>query len=193
MEPVLQVALDLMHKKRALEIATEAIEGGADWIEAGTPLIKSEGSDVIRELKKAFPGHTLIADMKTMDVGSAEVEIAAKAGADIVSVLGLADDSTIEEAVLSARQYGSKIMVDLIGVKDRVARAKEAEKLGASYICLHVGIDQQMKGESSPIEKDRSQHISADCSCRRYHAAHCPSSLGCWSFHHYCWWQSYQS
>ena len=87
-----------------------------------------------------------------MDVGSAEVEIAAKAGADIVSVLGLADDSTIEEAVLSARQYGSKIMVDLIGVKDRVARAKEAEKLGASYICLHVGIDQQMKGESSPIE-----------------------------------------
>ena len=42
MEPVLQVALDFMHKKRALEIAAEAVKGGADWIEAGTPLIKSE-------------------------------------------------------------------------------------------------------------------------------------------------------
>lgn len=152
MEPVLQVALDLMHKKRALEIAAEAVEGGADWIEAGTPLIKSEGSDVIRELKKTFSGYKIIADMKTMDVGSAEVEIAAKAGADIISVLGLADDSTIEEAVLSARQYGASIMVDLIGMKNRIERAKEVEKLGAAYICLHVGIDQQMKGEGSPVE-----------------------------------------
>lgn len=152
MEPVLQVALDFMHKNRALEIAAEAVKGGADWIEAGTPLIKSEGSDVIRELKKAFPGHTIIADMKTMDVGAAEVEIASKAGADIISILGLADDSTIEEAVTSAMQYGSKIMIDLIGVADRVKRSKTAETLGVSYICLHIGIDQQMKGESSPID-----------------------------------------
>ena len=34
MRPVLQVALDLMHLKRALEIATEAVSGGADWLEA---------------------------------------------------------------------------------------------------------------------------------------------------------------
>lgn len=128
MEPVLQVALDFMHKKRALEIAAEAVKGGADWIEAGTPLIKSEGSDVIRELKKNFPGHTIIADMKTMDVGATEVEIASKAGADIVSILGLADDSTIEEAVTSAMQYGSKIMIDLIGVSDRVERSKTARE-----------------------------------------------------------------
>jgi 3-hexulose-6-phosphate synthase/6-phospho-3-hexuloisomerase len=44
MKPVLQVALDLMHRKRAMEIAKEAVAGGADWIEAGTPLIKSEGA-----------------------------------------------------------------------------------------------------------------------------------------------------
>ena len=43
MEPVLQVALDHMHLKRALLAAAEAVEGGADWLEAGTPLIKSEG------------------------------------------------------------------------------------------------------------------------------------------------------
>ncbi|WP_019178404.1 3-hexulose-6-phosphate synthase [Methanomassiliicoccus luminyensis] len=152
MKPVLQVALDLMHLKRAVEIAGEAVEGGADWIEAGTPLIKSEGVDSIRTLKRAFPGHVIVADMKTMDVGGAEVEIAAKGGADVVSVLGLSDDGTIREAVLSARQYGAKVMVDMIGVVDRPSRAKRAEELGASYICLHVGIDEQMKGSSSPLE-----------------------------------------
>jgi 3-hexulose-6-phosphate synthase/6-phospho-3-hexuloisomerase len=155
MRPVLQVALDLMHLKRALEIASEAVEGGADWIEAGTPLIKSEGSDALRELKKGFPGHVIVADMKTMDVGGFEVEIAAKAGADVVSVMGLADDGTIHEAVLSARQYGAGVMVDLIGVADKAGRAKKAEALGASYVCLHVGIDEQMKGEAAPVKTVR--------------------------------------
>ncbi|MDW5561659.1 MAG: 3-hexulose-6-phosphate synthase [Methanomassiliicoccus sp.] len=155
MRPVLQVALDLMHLKRALEIASEAVSGGADWIEAGTPLIKSEGSDTLRELKKNFPGHIIVADMKTMDVGGFEVEIAAKAGADVVSVMGLADDGTIHEAVLSARQYGAGVMVDLIGVADKADRARRAEELGASYVCLHVGIDEQMKGGAAPVETVR--------------------------------------
>lgn len=151
MKPVLQVALDLMHLKRALDIAREAVEGGADWVEAGTPLLKSEGSEALRALKKAFPDRTIVADMKTMDVGGFEVEIAAKAGADVISVLGLADDATISEAVLSARQYGARVMVDLIGVPDKAGRAIRAEQLGASYVCLHVGIDEQMRGESSPV------------------------------------------
>ncbi|MBI0584785.1 MAG: orotidine 5'-phosphate decarboxylase [Methanomassiliicoccus sp.] len=156
MRPVLQVALDLMHLKRAVEIASEAVEGGADWIEAGTPLIKSEGADVLRQLKKAFPGHVIVADMKTMDVGGFEVEIAAKAGADVISVLGLADDGTLHEAVLVARQYGAKVMVDLIGVEDKVARARRAEEIGVSYVCLHVGIDEQMKGGAAPAETVRA-------------------------------------
>lgn len=152
MQPVLQVALDLMHLKRALEIARESLEGGADWIEAGTPLIKSEGAECLRALKREFPGRTLVADMKTMDVGAFEVEIAAKAGADVVTVLGLSDDGTISESVLAARKYGAAVMVDLINVSDKVARAKRAEELGASYVCLHVGIDEQMKGEGSPLD-----------------------------------------
>ena len=152
MKPVLQVALDLMHGKRALEIGQEAVEGGADWIEAGTPLIKSEGVEILRALKKQFPGHVLVADMKTMDVGGFEVEIAGKAGADVVTVMGLSDDGTIEESVFSGRKYGTKIMVDLMNVEDKVARAKSAEKMGASYVCLHVGIDEQMKGGRSPLE-----------------------------------------
>lgn len=152
MEPVLQVALDLVHGDRALQIASEAVAGGAEWIEAGTPLIKSEGVEIVRRLKKAFPDRTIVADMKTIDVGGAEVEIAAKSGADIVVVLGLSSDPTITEAVLSARQYGAKVMVDLFNVKDKAARAKEAEGMGAAYVCVHVGVDEQMVGGSPLAE-----------------------------------------
>lgn len=148
----LQVALDLMQLTRAVPIAHEAVAGGADWIEAGTPLIKSEGAEAIRTLRREFPGKTIIADTKTMDTGSFEVEIMAKAGASIVTVLGLADDATIEEAVMAGRKYGAEIMVDMINVPDRVARSKRVEELGVSYICLHMGIDSQMRGEEPPID-----------------------------------------
>src|SRR5207302_1414376 len=111
MEPVLQVALDHMHRKRALLAAKEAIEGGADWLEAGTPLIKSEGMEVVRELKKSFPGKTIVADLKTMDTGAFETEIAAKAGADVLTVMGVTDDATIPEAVAEAVAAGASTVI----------------------------------------------------------------------------------
>jgi len=151
MEPILQVALDLLNAHRALNIAKDAIEGGADWLEAGTPLIKSEGMEIIRKLKHTFPEKILVADMKTIDTGAIETEMAAKAGADVVCILGASDDSTIIDALKSARSYGSKIMVDLIGIKDKIKRAKEMENLGIDYLCMHVGIDEQMIGKK-PID-----------------------------------------
>lgn len=149
MKPILQVALDFIDLPRALKLAGEALEGGADWIEAGTPLIKSAGLDAVRELRKKFPRATLVADMKTMDVGRIEVESAAKAGADVVVVLGLASDSTIRECIEAGRHYGAKIMVDLLEVDELLERAKEAEKMGADYIGLHTSVDEQMEGKVS--------------------------------------------
>ncbi len=150
--PVLQVALDFENLSRALAAATEAVDGGADWIEAGTPLLKSEGLDAVRELKKACPGHRIVADMKVMDTGAFEVEIAAKAGADLVTVLGAADDDTIAEAVRGGELYGVEVVVDLLGVADPVARARRAAELGAAAVCYHVGIDMQMRADA-PFER----------------------------------------
>ncbi len=138
--------------KRSTGICQEAVEGGADWIEVGTPLLKSEGTEAIRTFRKLYPGKKIIADTKTMDTGGFEVEIAAKSGADIITILGLADDSTISEAVMAARKYGAEVEIDMINVADKVKRSIEVEKLGVSYICLHMGIDQQMKGDEPPID-----------------------------------------
>lgn len=148
-KPVLQVALDLLELDRALAIAKEAVLGGADWIEAGTPLIKSEGMAAVRALSRQFPDHTIVADMKVADTGAMEVEMAAKAGAAVVCLLGDADDAVIRDAVSAASVFGVRLMADLINSRDPVARAKELELLGIDIIVAHVGIDQQMVGKSS--------------------------------------------
>lgn len=148
MRPVLQLALDFVDLPRALQVAEEAVAGGADWLEAGTPLIKSEGLQAVRELKARWPDRPIVADMKTMDAGRAEVEYAAKAGARVVGVLGAASDATIRECIEAAHNYGTEIVVDMIQVPDPVERAKAVEEMGASYIGIHVAIDEQMRGRT---------------------------------------------
>jgi len=146
-EPLVQIALDFVNLNRALKVAEAATAGGADWLEAGTPLIKSEGLDCLRALRRRFPQKTLVADMKIMDVGRIESESAFKAGANVVCVLGVADDSTIKECVEAAKNYGGRVMVDLLGVSDPTRRAKEVEKMGIDYIGMHTSIDEQMRGK----------------------------------------------
>ncbi|MCI0496723.1 MAG: orotidine 5'-phosphate decarboxylase [Thermoplasmata archaeon] len=145
--PVLQVALDLIQLDRAVQIAREAIEGGADWLEAGTPLIKSEGMDAVRRLRSEFPGAYIVADMKTADLGAAEVEMAARAGANAVAMLGAADGSTVEEALKTAARFGVDLQVDLLGIADVEGRVGALEPLGVRRFCYHVGVDQQMRAQ----------------------------------------------
>ncbi|MGB8872909.1 MAG: 3-hexulose-6-phosphate synthase [Desulfobaccales bacterium] len=143
---ILQLALDFVDMHRAVQVAELAVPAGVDWVEAGTPLIKSEGLDAVRELRRLFPGKVIVADMKIMDAGRVEVETAAKAGAQIIDVLGAASDATIAECVQAGKNYGAKIAVDLIAVADPFARARQVEELGADYISIHLAIDEQMRG-----------------------------------------------
>jgi len=148
MKPVLQVALDFLELKRALELAAEAVRGGAQWLEAGTPLIKSAGLDAIRELRRAFPKHVIVADLKTMDAGRIEMEAAAKAGANIGTVLGTASESTIIECIEVGRHYGMDIHVDLLNVPDAPGLAQKCEEWGAHHVGIHMPIDDQMRGKT---------------------------------------------
>ena len=147
MKPILQLALDFVDLKRALKSAKAGVSGGVDWLEAGTPLIKSEGLHAVRELRKLFPDSTIVADMKIMDAGRTEVETAAKAGANIVDVLGASSDATIRECIQAGKNYGAKIVVDMIAVDDVLSRAKQVEDFGADYVSVHCAIDEQMEGK----------------------------------------------
>ncbi|GAB3186725.1 3-hexulose-6-phosphate synthase [Nesterenkonia suensis] len=138
----IQFAMDTLTTEQALEWAAAAAPH-VDILELGTPLIKSEGLRAVTAVKEAHPDKVVFADLKTMDAGALEAEIAFAAGADLVTVLGTADDSTIAGAVEAARRHGKGVVVDLIGVKDKAHRAQEVVELGAELVEMHAGLDEQ--------------------------------------------------
>jgi len=146
MSAKLQVALDFLELDRAVAVAKAAVDGGADVLEAGTPLIKSEGLDAVRTLRGLFPQTPVVADMKTMDAGRIETEAAAKAGATIVTVSGTATEFTIRECVEAGRHYGVQVAVDLLGVSDPVAFSRRLAEWGVAWVDVHCAIDAQMQG-----------------------------------------------
>jgi 3-hexulose-6-phosphate synthase len=138
----LQVAMDVLTTDDALALAAK-VAPHVDIIELGTPLIKAAGLSAITAIKNAHPDKIVFADLKTMDAGELEADIAFKAGADLVTVLGVAGDSTIAGAIAAGKAHGKGVVVDLIGVSDKVTRAREVVALGAEFVEMHAGLDEQ--------------------------------------------------
>ncbi len=137
-DTLLQVALDLVSIEDALRIASIARSNGADVVEAGTLLIKTHGIQAIKSLKQICYDIPILADMKVLDNGIKEVELAVTNGADIVTVSALASDKTILDSVLTADKYGAKVMVDFMHVTNPFDRALTLCERGIDYICIHV-------------------------------------------------------
>src|SRR6187455_1599010 len=154
--PVVQISLDLTSLDEALETAAIAVDAGVDWLEAGTPLLLAEGLRAVEQLRKRFPDHPIVADLKTMDGGYLEAEMMAKAGADLVVVMGRAHEATIRRVVDAARDFGIKVMGDNLAADDRIANAKWMESLGVDFIVHHIGFDERglIKGLSPLDELD---------------------------------------
>ncbi|WP_087972093.1 3-hexulose-6-phosphate synthase [Oceanobacillus rekensis] len=144
----LQLALDLVNIPEAIELVKE-VEQYIDIVEIGTPIINIEGHKAVEAIKSAFPKLEVLADIKIMDAAGYEVANASNAGADIVTILGQAEDASIKGAVEEAKKLGKQILVDMIAVKDIKTRAIELDELGADYICVHTGYDLQAEGKDS--------------------------------------------
>ncbi|MFX1588195.1 MAG: orotidine 5'-phosphate decarboxylase / HUMPS family protein [Promethearchaeota archaeon] len=145
--PRLQVALDFELLNDALEIAKQ-VAPFVDILEAGTPLIKSEGMSAIKSLKDAYPNKIVCADLKTADAGYLEVQMAAKAKADIVSILADAYDDTIIEALRAAHDFHVEIMADLIMSRSPAITLAglidlKYEDIKLHYALVHSGLDRQ--------------------------------------------------
>lgn len=141
----LQLALDRLTTEQCFQILKET-ESAIDWVEIGTGVIKEYGMSIVREIKQAYPEKKIVADMKTCDAGKHEAAQAFKAGADITTVMAFSADQTIKEALEAASQYGGRVMIDLLGVKDR-NRILELEHLGVDLVSLHYGKDMQTNGQ----------------------------------------------
>jgi len=156
LSPSLQIALDLLSLDEALTIASQ-VAPYIDILEAGTPLIKSEGIKSVRILKEIYPEKLICADLKIADAGYLEVRMAAKAGADIITVLADAYNVTIEESLRAAREFKVEIMADFIMSRRPKKRLEEIKDLNykgkkLTYVLVHSGLDRQESRYSPLIE-----------------------------------------
>jgi 3-hexulose-6-phosphate synthase/6-phospho-3-hexuloisomerase len=156
LSPSLQVALDLLNLDDALKIASQ-VAPYVDILEAGTPLIKSEGIKAVRTLKETYPDKLICADLKIADAGYLEVRMAANEGADIVTVLADAYNITIEETLRAASEFKTDIMADLIMSRRPKKRLEEIKTIdykgkNLSYALVHSGLDRQ-ESRRSPLSE----------------------------------------
>jgi 3-hexulose-6-phosphate synthase/6-phospho-3-hexuloisomerase len=163
MKATVQLSLDLIDLEEACTTAAMALRAGVDWLEAGTPLILADGARAVRELRARFPNTPIVADLKIMDGGWLEAELMAKAGANMVVVMGQAHEETIELVAKAGRDMGVKVMGDNMAMSDPVAGAKRLEELGCDYIIHHIGYDmrtlRRSRGQHAPTPLDRLREI----------------------------------
>ncbi|QKQ33077.1 3-hexulose-6-phosphate synthase (plasmid) [Staphylococcus saprophyticus] len=149
----LQLAIDLLNKEDAAELANK-VKDYVDIVEIGTPIVINEGLPAVQHLNDNIDSVKVLADLKIMDAADYEVSQAVKFGADIVTILGVAEDASIKAAVDEAHKHGKQLLVDMIAVQDLEKRAKDLDDLGADYIAVHTGYDLQAEGQS-PLESLR--------------------------------------
>jgi bifunctional enzyme Fae/Hps len=138
--PYLQVAMDLVDMKRVEAVLTAVPENDHIVFEAGTPLIKQFGLNVLGEIRKIRPTAFIIADLKTLDTGNLEARMASDAGADAVVISGLAPAATIEKAIEETKKTGIYSVIDMLNVKDPVALIASL-KVKPDIVELHRAID----------------------------------------------------
>ena len=138
--PYLQVALDLVDMNKVGSVLSELPDNDHLIIEAGTPLIKKFGLEVISEIRKVRPNAFIIADMKILDTGNLEARMAADASADAVVISGLAPVSTLEKAIAEAKKTGIYSVIDMLNVPDPVKVIKSI-RVKPDIVELHRAID----------------------------------------------------
>ena len=114
--PYLQVALDIPSWKQMERVVSELPQNDHLIIEAGTPLIKRYGVEIVGRIKEIKPETFVVADLKTLDTGNLEARMVSDAGADAVVISGLAPLQTIEKAVAEARKTGIYACLDMLNV-----------------------------------------------------------------------------
>jgi len=133
-------------------------------VEAGTPFVKRYGMRGVRALKtwwslKVGEGSYVVADLKCMDRGSREVEMAARAGASAATCLGLAPPETINDFIVNCAEAGIHSMVDMLSVEFPFEVLKNLKEL-PKVVVLHRGVDEAEVSEN-PIPYHNIQKIKA--------------------------------
>jgi bifunctional enzyme Fae/Hps len=149
--PYLQISLDIPDFERTKKIITQLPKSDRIILEAGTPLIKRYGTKIISDLKEIAKEMFFIADLKTLDVGKVEVDLAYDETADAVVAAGLAPSETLDSFIHEAKRLGIYAVVDMLNVEDPIKKLKPLKEF-PDIVILHRGIDQET-GKAMGLEQ----------------------------------------
>ena len=147
MPPYVQIALDMPDIDALKKVVSQLPKSDRILFEVGTPLVKRYGMEVIREIRKFAKDAFVIADLKTLDVGQVEVDLAFNETADAVVVSGLASSSTINKFIYESKRLGIYSSVDMMEVNDPLGVLKGLDDT-PDIVILHRGIDEESKGKT---------------------------------------------
>ncbi len=146
-KPLIQMALDSLDFDQTVGLAT-AVAPYVDIFEIGTPCIKYNGINLVKELRARFPDKLVLVDLKTMDAGEYEASPFYAAGGDICTVLGVSGLATCAGVIKAANALGAEAQIDLINVDDKIRCARAVADMGAHIIGIHTGLDAQAAGHT---------------------------------------------
>jgi bifunctional enzyme Fae/Hps len=149
--PYLQIALDAPNLENAKEVIRQIPESDRIILEVGTPLLKKYGVRVISDLREIAKDVFIIADLKTLDVGKVEVDMAFDETADAVVASGLAAAEVLDGFIYEAKRLGIYAVVDMMEVADPVQKLRSLKQL-PDIVILHRAIDVEKSGVCARIE-----------------------------------------
>ncbi len=149
--PYLQISMDAPELERTKKVIAQLPGSDRIIIEVGTPLIKRYGTRVIGDLRQVAKDVFMVADLKTLDVGKVEADIAYEDTADAVVAAGLAPPETLDAFVHEAKRLGIYAVIDMLNVEDVLEKLHSLKNF-PDVVILHRGIDQE-SGRTCGLER----------------------------------------
>ncbi|HIP83928.1 MAG TPA: bifunctional 5,6,7,8-tetrahydromethanopterin hydro-lyase/3-hexulose-6-phosphate synthase [Methanothermococcus okinawensis] len=157
--PYLQLALDVPSMENVEYVLESLPPSDKIVVEAGTPLIKRYGVEVVERIREIYDGF-IVADLKTLDTGRVEVRMAFESTANAVVLSGTAPRETILKGIHECERCGMISYLDTINVKDPFGLYNSLE-LKPDVLLLHRAIDEEgkvpmreyrgVKGDKGPL------------------------------------------
>jgi bifunctional enzyme Fae/Hps len=119
----------------------------------------------IRPPQKQLPSSKIVpyvvADLKMMDRGETEVEIAARAGADAVIALGCSPIESLNSFIQKCEELRLDAMVDMMNVEFPLSILRQLKKL-PRVVILHRGVDEERYNKEKQIPFHEIQRIKGN-------------------------------
>jgi len=145
-------------------VATSQQRQGVSLVSLFSQLLKSSSAVPPPPAPPSAPGQLfpyVVADLKMMDRGATEVELAASAGASAAVALGAAPLESLNAFIEDCHQAGIDAMVDMMNVEFPLAVLRKLKKQ-PRVVILHRGVDEEQFNKEKMLPLYEIRRIKAN-------------------------------